>query len=944
MNRLIFIAALCAAELSSIGLLMADERLDFFETKIRPVLVQHCYSCHAQDAKNVRDGLLLDSKAATLDGGESGAAVVPGKPDESLLLSALRHESFEMPPDQRLPDTVIADFEQWIRDGAFDPRAGGTKLKRHSIDLDEGRAFWSFQPLVRPDIPSVDTSWAQTDIDAFVYDKQQQAGLKPTVDATPEQIFRRLSFGLTGRPPKPDAMQAFVVAASKDNEGAIAAAVDGFLQSPAFGQHWGRYWLDVVRFAESSGGGRSLMFPHAWRFRDYVIQSFNDDKPFDQLVREHIAGDLLEAGDNKTRDEQITGVGYLTLGATNYEQQDKELLRMEVVDEQVDTMGRTFLGMTIGCARCHDHKFDPIPTADYYALAGIFRSTKTLTPGNVSGYVTASLQHGNAARAMKTWKLTENQLQAEIASLRQKLNPSKSQRQGMVAATTLPGIVVDDVDAVLEGSWTPSASVGPYVGVGYQHDDFGARDGRKVTFEIRVPRDGDYNVNVSYSPGTNRTPRAAWTIRHSEGQTVVNIDQRKRPKLDGLFHKLGSFHFRSDQTAFVSIDTDACGPGVVIVDAVQLLPVEPESPPEPPAGDSSVVSTKLEQLEQQLKKHQAARPEDPLVMAVEDEKQPADWHIHIRGGIRSLGPLVPRGGLSVVNAVDGQLSSPFDIRKPASGRLELANWLASPQNPLTARVIVNRIWLKLIGEGLVRTPDNFGKTGQPPTHPQLLDHLAKTFVQDDAWSMKSLIRRITTSRVYRLSSEVDRTSDPDNRLLCRGFRRRLEAEPLRDTILLLSGQLNTSVSDGRQIAKLTAYDNGYNHDQHSNTLPSVFVPAFRNSRLQFFEIFDAANPNLVVGKRTTSTLPAQALFLLNSPFMLEQSSLAAKVFLKELAPATSAEEKISQAWQRTIGRHPTTAEQAATLTFLMGSQQNEHDAWAAVFQSLFASVDFRYLD
>ncbi|MDG1896852.1 MAG: DUF1549 domain-containing protein, partial [Fuerstiella sp.] len=297
-------------------------KLEFFEARIRPVLVEHCYKCHAADAKNVRGGLLLDSKAAALDGGESGAAVVPGAPDESLLLLAMKHESYEMPPDRKLPDAIIADFEKWIRDGAVDPRTGGKTMKRSAIDLKEGRNFWSFRPIRRPAVPAPTDTWAKTDIDRFVAARQEAAGLSPVDDASAEQLLRRINYALIGLPPAPDQIASFATAWAVDSDAAIDALVDELLASPRFGERWGRHWLDVARFAESSGGGRSLMFPDAWRFRDYVIKSFNDDKPFDQFVREHIAGDLLPHDSDGQHDDQVTGVGYLTLGPTNYEQQD----------------------------------------------------------------------------------------------------------------------------------------------------------------------------------------------------------------------------------------------------------------------------------------------------------------------------------------------------------------------------------------------------------------------------------------------------------------------------------------------------------------------------------------------------------------------------------------------------------------------------------------------
>ncbi|MEO2015370.1 MAG: DUF1553 domain-containing protein [Fuerstiella sp.] len=924
-------------------------KLEFFEAKIRPVLVEHCYKCHATDAKNVRGGLLLDSKAAALDGGESGAAVVPGAPDESLLLLAMKHESYEMPPDRKLPDAIIADFEEWIRDGAVDPRVGGKTMQRTSIDLKAGRNFWSFRPIVRPDVPSPKSGWAKTDIDCFVAARYETTGLSPVEDATAEQVLRRIQYGLSGLPPTADQIATFAAAWSVDPDQAINAIVDELLASPRFGERWGRHWLDVARFAESSGGGRSLMFPDAWRFRDYVIKSFNDDKPFDQLIREHIAGDLLPYRSDREHDDQVTGVGYLTLGPTNYEQQDKELLRMEVIDEQIDTIGRTFLGLTIGCARCHDHKFDPIPTADYYAMAGVFRSTETLLPGNVSTYVTTSLKMNPEHKRLADWKTQEKSLQEKIAELKKQV---KSHRPGVaprIDVTSLPGIVVDDSQATFEGEWVRSTSLAPFVGKGYRHDNF-LKTGRRVRFEATLPESGMYRVRMSHNYQASRCSRLPVIVTHAEGSTTVEVDQRKTP-LDGVFAELGTFPFTAGSQAVVTIDAEKSGKGVVIVDAIQFLPstidgvvVSPDK-----QRQQLELSKRLTSLEAKLNKHKKAKPVIPKAMGVRDQKEPADWHIHVRGGIRNLGPLVPRGFVSAASPM-GQNGDtlPFNLPKNQSGRLEMANWIASSANPLTPRVFVNRVWLHLIGEGLVRTPDNFGKMGRPPTHPELLDYLAATFVEDDAWSVKTLIRRIVLSRVFRLSSSAasgKTDADPDNEFLTRGFRRRLDVESLRDSLLQISGQLDLNQVGGLTIGKITQYDNAYDHDKFSRNIRSVYVPFFRNCMLEMFEVFDIANPNLVTGQRTSSTLPAQGLFLLNSPYMLEQSKVAAEHFLEtQSVDAAALDAMIDEVFRRTLGRSPTVGELKPLQSFLAEEGVDSTDAWASVFQALFASVDFRYID
>ena len=457
------VAVSCAAVTSSLAADENDssadqdsltaEQLEFFETRIRPVLVEHCYSCHSAEAKEIKGSLRLDSRDALLTGGDSGAAVVTGNPEDSRLMQALRHDGLEMPPDRQLPDNVLNDFETWIRAGAADPRTGVTGPAKRTIDIDKGREFWSFRAVIKPEIPVAGEGWAKNDVDRFVAARHEQQPV--AADASPDALIRRLTFVLNGLPPSLEEQTQFASAWTEDQDRAMEVTVDRLLASPRFGERWGRHWLDVARFAESTGGGRSLMLPDAWRFRDYVIESFNVDKPFDQLIREHIAGDLLPSTSDGQHDEQLTGVGFLMLGAINYEEQDKEQLRMDVVDEQIDSLGRTFLGMTLGCARCHDHKFDPVPTADYYALAGIFRSTKALTPGNVSGFVTAPLKSGFDSTGLVAWTSKDQELERQIAALRSGSGKEKTQSAAPQPGS-LGGIVVDDSEATLEGEWTVS--------------------------------------------------------------------------------------------------------------------------------------------------------------------------------------------------------------------------------------------------------------------------------------------------------------------------------------------------------------------------------------------------------------------------------------------------------------------------------------------------------
>ena len=930
-------------------------QLKFFEERIRPILVEHCYSCHSADAKSIKGGLVLDSREGVLTGGDSGPSLVAKNAADSLLLQAMKHESLEMPPERKLPDNVIADFTKWIEDGAPDPRTGGVVHKKQTIDVNKGREFWSFRPIRKFAAPPAGAGWARNEIDQFVAAAQYEVRDHIAGVASSDALIRRLTFVLTGLAPTLEEQQQFAEAMKSDPDAAMAATVDRLLESPRYGERWGRHWLDVARFAESTGGGRSMMLPDAWRFRDYVIASFNKDKPFDQLIREHLAGDLLPANSDSQHDEQIIGSGYLMLGAINYEEQDKELLRMDVVDEQIDSMGRTFLGMTLGCCRCHDHKFDPIPTTDYYALAGIFRSTKSLTPGNVCGFVTAPLKMGFDKAALDEWTAKDKELEKQIAALKSAGTVETPGRPGAPATSLLRGVVVDDTDAQYDGEWVGSSFQQPFVGAGYRHSG-SPRLGISATYEAMLPDDGEYVVRMVINHADSRSEKVPVLIFHADGESVAYANQKLKPPGDGVFAELGRYRFEKSQTAKVVIKASEASPGYVIVDAIQFVPVSlmPSVAPVLAKSDKKpdyleVIEQRkaeLQRLETERKEHAKQKPEIPVAMCVEDEAKTEDWHVHIRGEIRNLGPKVPRGFITVATPAERPSAVTSESLKSTSGRKELADWVASPDNPLTARVYVNRVWANLVGEGLVRTPDNFGETGERPTHPELLDYLAAQFMEE-GWSTKQLIRRICLSRTFRMSAigvSEQLKSDPDNRLLTRAFRRRLDAESLRDSLMQISGMLDLSVSSGRTIAKLSTYDNEYHHSEYPLRVRSVYVPSFRNTMLDLFEIFDGANPNLVTGKRTRSTRPAQALFMLNSPFVMEQARLAADNFMKSPDySADNAEDSVRAAWRKCLSRDPSIDELQATLN-VVGEDPKSAEAWTEIFHALFASVDFRFLD
>jgi hypothetical protein len=931
--------------------------LAFFEQKIRPVLVKECYHCHSAEAEKVKGGLRLDSRPAMLKGGNTGPAVVPGRVSESLIMKALRNDQILMPPKGKLPDAVVADFERWIKMGAPDPRDGQAVVVK-GLDLDAGRKFWAFQPTRRHSPPPVkDVDWPRSDVDRFILAKLEEKGLRPARDADRLALIRRVTIDLTGLPPTPDEIDAFVKDRSSD---AFAKVVDRLLSSPAYGERWGRHWLDVARYADSNGKDENLTFHEAWRYRDYVIAAFNRDKPFDRFVREQVAGDLLPASDQAARDEALVGSGFLVIGPKVLADRDQEKRRLDVIDEQIDTVGRAFLGLTLGCARCHDHKFDPIPTADYYALAGIFNSTRTLDGiklGNavVSGWMVRPLGGADGETKLAAQVAHQKQLAAVAEQIKKTKAELKVQedRASMRVAAALAGVTIDDKEAKLVGVWKPSTFTRPYVGDGYLHDDRAGKGEKSATFTPKLPKAGEYEVYVSYTTGPTRATNVPVTVRHAGGEDTVRINQQEPPKVDGLFRLIGKYRFEAGDRGSVVI-SNAGTEGHVIVDAVRFVPAGALDPAEMAMGVPADVRQKIAEtkkavayLEAEEKGLKAkAPPAPPLAMAPRDEAKVGDARIAVRGNPHQLGDAVPRGFLQVAS----RQAHPA-IGEGRSGRRELADFLADADNPLTARVWVNRVWLHLFGEGLVRTPDNFGSQGERPSHPELLDELAERF-KADGWSTKKLIRALVLSRTYQLACSADAASlkgDPENRLFGRANRRRVEAEVIRDAILVVSGKLDRTMG-GSAVAGLgeRAIDNeskgGVPVD--ANVRRSVYLPVIRNDLPQAFEVFDFADPDVSTGKRDATTVPTQALYLMNSPFVLEQSRHAARRLLT--LPDDAA--RLTDLYRRALGRAPLAAEKAAALRFLAASREAlkgadaEVEAWAGVCRAVFGCTEFRFVE
>jgi hypothetical protein len=717
--------------------------IEHFETRVRPLFVARCQKCHGPEKQ--RGGLRLDSASGLARGGDSGPAVVPGKPDESLFIRAVRQTGdLKMPPDKKLREQEIADLVTWVRDGAPWP-GGAPSLSAGSFTAAQ-KTFWSFQPVRKPALPAVaDREGPTSPVDVFVLAALEAKGLKPAPAADRRTLLRRVTFDLTGLPPTPAEVDAFL---NDRSPGAWERVVDRLLASPHYGERWARHWLDVVRYADTTANDANAVMRYAWRYRDYVVAALNGDKPYDRFVVEQLAGDLLPGDANRT--DRVIATGFLMIGPKALAETDKEQTRLDIVDEQLDVTGRAFLGLTIGCARCHDHKFDPIPTLDYYSLAGIFRSTEPLMDENRN------------ATMWQEWPL----------------------------------------------------------------------------------------------PGSGKTP---------------------------------------------------------------------------------------------------------LVVMAPREGKPVDLRVHVRGSRFHLGPVAPRRFLQIL-AGEGH----FPLKTTGSGRLELARWIASAGNPLTARVLVNRIWQHHFGTGFVATSDNFGQRGERPSHPELLDWLAARFVET-GWSVKALHRLILLSSTYRMAC-IDNTAatrlDPDNRLLWHMPRRRLQAEELRDAVLAVSGRLDRAVGGGEageflaREAEVIDAKRGFlvnrvkgDHPFYTQSVRrSLYLPVVRNMLPDVLALFDPADPNGVTAARTETTVPSQALFLLNHPFVREQSLHFARSLL---ATPGDDQVRVRLAHVRAFARPPSPDEMAEALAFL-----NEYTgrartlrradvrlaAWQSYCQMLYCSNEFAYLD
>src|SRR5262245_3563482 len=748
MRALILIPAMVAAA-------VAQPSSDFFETRVRPVLAKNCYACHTESKMG---GLRLDSGDAVKTGGKSGPPIVPGKPDESLLIQAIRqtHERLKMPPRGKLRDTEIADIVEWVKSGAVWPAGSAAPPKPAGSDYvitAQQRAFWSFQPVRKPVGPAVkDRQWSRNPIDALVMAKIEAAGLKPAPPADRRTLIRRATLDLTGLPPTPEEVDAFLADKSPD---AFAKVVDRLLASPQYGERWGRYWLDVARYSDDKlSSTAEEAYPNAFRYRDWVINTFNQDMPYDMFVRAQIAGDSLPSEDAL---QYRPGLGFYSLSP-------------EMQDERVDATTRGFLGLTVACAQCHNHKFDPIPTRDYYSLQGIFTNTQLdqfpLAPKQV---VDAWDAQKKALDKLET--KMKDFISKQTASLADIL-ASQAARYMLASRQLAPAEALDK--ETLE-RWTKYLAT-PKRGHTYAKpwQDLVARNGSREEFEAAAREFQSRIEEVSEEKKKVDEKNLIKLGSNPSRQQQTNAD------LDSLpIEKFSLYRDIFERTQSDSGGVNRSPDGVLYY------------------GDGKVDrflsgewKQRLEAVRAEFAAAQKALPvQYPFLQIVKDRPNPSDIRIAIRGDNNNRGDVAPRGFVSILCK---ETPKPFT---QGSGRVELAEAIVDPQNPLTSRVMANRIWMHHFGRGIVETPGNFGEMGARPSNPELLDYLAARFVEN-RWSVKAMHREIMLSQVYALSAEriaVNETVDPDNRLLWQAGWQRLDAETLRDSLLFVSGNLDLTV-------------------------------------------------------------------------------------------------------------------------------------------------------
>ncbi len=906
MPRFLILASVLAG-----ALLAADEQ---FEKSVRPLLVNKCGGCH--NPKTKTGGLDL-----TTPDGLRAADLEVGLLKGGLLMKAVRwQEKLKMPPQGKLAESEIEALEAWVRGGGSLPAGAGPALPGN---WKSRLAHWSFQP-IRPVTPPDSRTVGRNEIDRFVFAKLEQNGLTPAPEADKIVLLRRATFDLHGLPPSPEDIQTFLADQAPD---AYERLIDRLLASPRYGERWGRHWLDVARFAESTGIDENQAYREAWRYREYVIDAFNRDLPYNQFMLEQVAGDLASKDSARGR----IATGFLALGPKAIVEQDKTKQLYDVIDEQIDTTSKAFLGLTISCARCHDHKFDPITTADYYSLASIFRSTKLYDTleGRSSTLYFASL---GSDEAFAKFKRRQDEIAAKQLEIEAILEPEVT---AYVYRELHPKLA-----RYLVAAW----------GVSHQQPvpaDLDAKIVEKLAKYLRP--DGAFRPFLAkWQAATSenveqvaqeyaaliREPAERWRgiLEKWAAGVLADVAQGKKPqpqvRFEGFAFSQESERFFGDISFLAKTfnEKDREDGAFAIPDKERLRYVSAET------------RTRIGALEKQLAELKKTAPARPLVTHAVAEDQPFEQKVFVRGSHTNLGAAVPKR-FPVVLAGEQQPAV-----KSVSGRLELGEWLGNPANPLPARVAVNRVWQWHFGQGLVRTPDNFGLRGDSPTHPELLDYLATRFVSR-GWSLKDLHKYIMLSATYRAASATSPEAwqkDPGNRLWSRFERRRISAEEMRDGWLAVNGKLDLrmgSYLDPVAGSRTDARKGRTKLDEHFRR--TLYLPVDRNGLATPMVLYDFADSTTATGQRGETYIAPQALFLLNSDFFAQQAAVLAKnLQAREGSDEQRIEHGILQAW----GRPATPEETSQLLAFVNGHPKGRDAGWAALGRLLLESNNFFYID
>jgi hypothetical protein len=1073
----------------------ADSGFEFFEKKVRPVLVEHCYSCHSAQSNKKKGGLLLDTREAIRKGGDTAPAVIPGKPNESLLLKAVRQtdDMLKMPPKGKLPDVIIADLEAWVKMGAPDPRDRATVAAAGTWEemLRNRRQWWSLQPVRKPALPTIRNPQftAPNPIDAFILAKLDEKGLAPTEPADARTLIRRLSLVLTGLPPTPGEVESFVKESSAKPQAAIEAAVDRLLASPHFGERWARHWLDVVRFSETHGNEWNYEVHHAWRYRDYLIRAFNEDLPFDQFVREHIAGDLLPRPRWNARErfnESVIGTAFYRFGEANHDDCiSLPSIGYDLADNQIDTLTKAFQATTVACARCHDHKLDAVSMKDYHALLGILRSSRevshTIDAPAVNGRSMQRLRELKAAirkelgevwlreaatlgkrllarqaekkpakeDILSPWrelaanpKTDEARFTSEWKKLAERYRKDERERfafnekhftsfadfrtthfegwqnggQGLRDGSRPPGdfILQAEGDVLLKsilpaGWYTHTLSEklngtlrSPVLPAGKKHISFQVMGQRSSALRL-VSNNCQLNYKnyraltsnewqwITFSPpdereslrtyaelmtmfdnpkfpdqlsalgGDQQNYRLPWVKASANPRSFFGITRAvlhdtpepPKPSVSYLLHLFDgpALQTLTDAATRYALLTEVAIRGWLIDRATEDEARWIDGMLQRGLLSNNIrLTPRLEELVKQYRLAEAELSLPRVVPGMGDFGNGIEQPIFSRGDCSKPGETAPRRYLEVLSKPGERFAS------GESGRRELAERIASPDNPLTARVMVNRVWHHLFGTGLVRTVDDFGRVGEMPSHPELLDYLAARFVED-GWSVKRLIRSIVLTQTFQQANRpaaLDKERDPQNRLLQHYPARRMEAEAIRDAILSASGRLDSTLY-GMSIQPYRESDNAdrrlFAGPLDGNGRRSVYIKNNLMESPRFLGVFDFPGGKVTQGRRDTTNVPAQALALLNDPFVLQQADVWARQLVARRDASVA--ERIRGMFQETLNRSPTREEaqrfEEAALRFAELHQSHpdalltSHVVWKDIAHTMFNLKEFIYI-